>query len=201
MPYICKNLFVAIVFAFTLFACVDESQVDVPLEGTPYFDLKGLVEEQILLLDSLNPEVEMLATISGKEDELTLRKDSAGWAETLKLYVEADLNKPVLQDQYVVIDSVIQKSNMSLKLYQARQPDDVDIPFMKVYYQGTLSSVRRIEAFFREENPLYSTQRSMNLRFKEQDGQVLLAEYSTSGKQKMIFRDSILYQNTGRIMY
>ncbi len=182
-------------------ACIDDPQADVSLKNTPYFDLKGLINEQVKVLDSLNPQVEMQAVISGEEESQTLRKDSADWAETLKLYAEADLNKPVLRDQYIVSDSSLQGSGLRLKLYQARRPGEVDIPYMKVYYQDSLPAVRRIEAFFREENPLYSTQRNMSLRFEEQGGRVLLTGYTTLGKQKMIFRDSILYRNVGQIRY
>lgn len=182
-------------------ACVGESQVEISVDDNLYFDLKGLIDQQVSMLDSLNPRVEMQALISGKEESQVLRKDSAAWAETLKLYAEADLNKPVLRDQYVVSDSSLEDSDLQLKFYRAKRPDKVDIPYVKVFYQDSLSAVRRVEAFFREENPLYSTQRSMSLRFEEHGENVRLAEYVTTGKQKMILRDSIMYRNEGRIQY
>lgn len=182
-------------------ACVSESQVEVSVENKLYFDLKGLIERQVTLLDSLDPQVEMQALISGEEESQVLHKDSAAWAETLKLYAEADLNKPVLRDEYVVSDSSLEDSGLQLKFYQAKRPGEVDIPYMKVFYQDSITRVRRIEAFFREENPLYSTQRNMSLQFEDLAGDIRLSGYSTTGKQKMIFRDSILYRNTGQVYY
>ena len=182
-------------------SCVKEAPLDSSSEANPYFDLKGLIDRQIYLLDSINPEVNMNAVISGEKESQTLRKDSADWAETLKLYAEADLNKPVLRGQYTVTDSSLQDSDLRLKIYQAKSGAEAEIPYMKVFYQDSLSEVRRVETYFLEENLLYSTQRNMSLEFDKKDGGVLLSAYSTTGKQKMIFRDSILYQNVASLQY
>jgi len=182
-------------------ACAGDSQVEISMENTPYFDLKGLLNQQITLLDSLNPEVEIQALIGSEQAHEVMHKDSADWAETLELYADADLNKPVLRDQYLIQDSILAGSDLQVRIYRAKQPEGVDIPFMKVYYENDISRVRRVETFFRENNPLYSTQRSMALHFGSEDGLLRLMSYSTSGKQKMIFRDSVLYKTDASIRY
>jgi hypothetical protein len=181
--------------------CSGGSQVEVSMENNPYYDLKGLLDEQIAMLDSLNPEVKIQALIGNEQAEEVMRKDSADWAESLALYSEADLNKPVLRDQYSVSDSTLSGDDLQLKIYQALKPEDVDIPYMKVYYENDISRVRRIETFFREDNPLYSTQRRMTLDFENRSGDLRLLSFSTLGKQKMIFRDSIIYQTEATIRY
>jgi len=193
-------LLVSVFFAITV-ACSDESQLGSTSSNMPYFDLKGLLEQQVDMLDSLNPEVQIAALIGNERDEKVMQKDSTDWAETLKLYAEADLNKPVLRDQYLVSDSMLTETGNRLKIYQAKQPKEVDIPYMKVYYEDDLSQVRKVETLFRETNPLYSTQRQMELRFANQDGMLRLLSFSATGKQKMILRDSILYQTDATIRY
>ena len=171
------------------------------LDDTPYYDLEGLINAQVYLLDSLNPQVEMLAMISGKQETKVLRKDSAEWAEALGLYAEADLNRPVLRDQYSIKDSYANDFGWQLRTYQAIQPGDVDIPYLKVFYEDDIDNVRRVEALFREENPLYSTLRSMSIGFERRAGRVMITSYTTTGRQKMVLRDSILYQTNARIIY
>ena len=193
-------LFVIVIFATTV-ACTDDSQLSSTPSNMPYFDLKGLLEQQVDMLDSLDPEVQIEALIGNEHDEEVMQKDSADWAETLALYVEADLNKPVLRDQYLIRDSLLTGTGKRLKIYQAKQPQEVDIPYMKIYYEEDLSQVRRVETLFRENNPLYSTQRQMELRFANEGGTLRLLSFGVTGKQKMILRDSILYQTVANLRY
>jgi len=186
-----------LLFCWLMTAC-SEGTNPAQQRQTPYFDLATLVERQIARLDSLNPEVAVTARIGEQTQTQTFLKDSAGWAETLELFAEADLNKPVLIDQYLVQDSVLNDSATKMRVYRAKRPQKVDIQYLKVTYQDSLAEVRSVEALFREENPLYTTQRQMTLEFDEAE---LLQTYRTLGKQKMIFRDSVLYQTEGKLIY
>lgn len=179
----------------------EEADIETQLQATPYFDLKGVIEEQIALLDQLNPEVEITARIGNESETQSLQKDSSDWAEALKLYSDADLNKPVLRGQYVVQDSVLQDQNLRAKIYHARDKENVEIPYMKVVYKDTTANLHSVEAVFREENPLYSTYRNMVLYFENTDGNLRLVQYETQGRQKMIFRDSVVYATTGQLKY
>lgn len=178
-----------------------ESNMKSMLQATPYFDLKQVIEEQIALLDKLNPSVEITARIGNDTETKVMQKDSSDWAEALKFYADADLNKPVLRDQYIVEDSVLQDQNLQARIYHAKDKKDVEIPYMKVVFKDTTANLHSVEAIFREENPLYSTYRNMSLRFENTDGNIRLVQYETQGRQKMIFKDSVLYATTGRLQY
>lgn len=179
----------------------EEASIESQLQSTPYFDLKGIIEEQVALLDRLNPEVVITARIDDSTETQTIQKDSSAWAEALKLYSDADLNKPVLRDQYLVKDSVLEGQNLQAKIYHAKNKEEVEVPYMKVIYQDTTANVRSVEAIFREENPLYTTYRNMTLQFENTKGNLRLVQYATEGRQKMIFKDSVVYATTGKLQY
>jgi hypothetical protein len=196
------NLLSILVLTATLLSCQNEDlQIKPELNNTPYFDLKGLINRQVALLDSLQPEVTIAASIGERTDTQTLKKDSADWAESLKLYADADLNKPVLRDQYLVSDSNLVQKELQVRTYRAKDQQEVDIPFMQVIYKDSITQVREVEAVFREDNPLYTTLRQMKLYFEADGSHPRLIGYTTSGKQKMILRDSVTYQTEARIKY
>lgn len=186
----------------SLWSCQpEEMKLERQLQATPYFDLKGVIEEQVVLLDRLNPEVLVSARIDDSTETKTIQKDSSAWAEALKLYSDADLNKPVLRDQYTVQDSVLQDQNLQAKVYHAKNKEEVEIPYMKVIFKDTTANLHSVEATFREENPLYTTYRNMALHFENTEGNLRLVQYETKGTQKMIFKDSVVYATTGTLKY
>jgi hypothetical protein len=170
------------------------------MENKPYFDLAGVIEQQLMLLDSLDPQLRLTAAIGEQEESTLTRKDSASWAEMLQLYADADLNDPVLRGMYEVQDSSLENSPLRAKVFRARD-EDVEIPYMKIYFEEVPENLRYVEALFREENPLYSTRRLMRLTFHEVSGLNRLSSFSSSGKQKMIFQDSVIYHTEGEILY
>lgn len=179
----------------------EESDVESMLEATPYFDLKGVINQQITLLDKLNPQVEITASIGENTETETMQKDSTAWAEALQLYADADINKPVLRGQYIVTDSTLDGQDLQAKIYRARNEKEAEIPYMKVIYKDSTANPRYVETLFREENPLYSTYRSMSLHFEQLEGTLRLTEYESQGRQKMIFKDSVIYSTRGLLQY
>ena len=178
-----------------LTSCIQEPLSEEDRE-TPYFDLPTLVKQQVQWLDSLNPPVVIRASISGEEETETLQKDSAAWAETLALFRRSNINQPVLQGQYETTDSVLVEQNLQLRTYRS---DQAEIPYLKVYYRDTISNVSRIETAFQEDNLLYSTYREMWMTFSPYQGQPRLTAFATTGKQKMMLRDSVTYVAHGEV--
>jgi len=191
------------VVSFLLFltSCDYTSEVSKDLNQDPYFDLTSLVERQLAHLDSLRPTVEITATIDDRREVETVQKDSTDWVETLKLFREASINRPVLQGSYRVKDSSDRANGWNIRIYQARQPTSAEIPYLAVYYQDTLLDVRKIETVFQEENMLYRTERRMEMQLTSTSLGPLLTEYRSSGTQKMLFRDSVHYQLDATLKY
>ncbi|GEM_PF-1469597 len=190
-----------ILFLFSFTSCDYTNQVSEELNQEPYFDLTGLVERQLAHLDSLRPSVEITATINDQQEVEAMQKDSTDWVETLKLFSEASINRPVLQGRYQVKDSTDQANGWNIRIYRAQQPADVEIPYLAVYYQDTLQNVRKIETVFLEKNVLYRTERRMEMQLSPTELGPLLTKYQSSGTQKMIFRDSVHYRVEATLEY
>ena len=171
------------------------------LQQTPYFDVPSLVRQQVYWLDSLNPPVTLQARIGTQTEAETVRKDSAAWAETLQLFQQANINRPVLQGAYEESDSLLADQNLRLRTYRYQQSDAAEIPYLKVYYRDSLSNVYRIETAFQEDNILYSTHRNMRMTFAQYREGPRLTAFETIGKQKMMFRDSVTYVTRGEVQY
>lgn len=189
-----------LVFWVSFTGCQQEKVVN-QLQREPYFDLKGLMHEQAALLDSLNPAVKFIAKIDEKEETIITHKDSASWTASLRLFSDADINQPVLQDSYTVKDSFDNQKGLQVKLYKAKNTSKTNIPYLKVYFKDSLYHVKHIETAFKEENMLYSTQRKMSATFDLFKGTPRIVQYETFGKQKMIFRDSAFYAMQATIDY
>jgi hypothetical protein len=159
------------------------------------------MNQQIAMLDSLNPSVKIKARIKGEEESITTHKNSSAWHASLKLFSDADINQPVLQGSYVVKDTFDHDKRLKLKLYEVRENTDTSIPYLKVYYQDSINNVRRIETVYEESNMLYSTQRKMSADFDNAGGKLRLIQFDAHGRQKMLFKDSILFDLQAEIEY
>ncbi len=197
-----KNTLVGAISLFVILtACNYTAEVSGELNEEPYFDLPNLVQQQLAQINSLQPSVEIVARIGDQQESQTVKKDSADWAETLKLFSDVNINRPVLQGSYSVKDSSDQQHGWQAKVYRAKQPDKVEVPYLIVYYQGTLEKVQRIETEFREKNPLYRTSRQLTMQLEPVETGSRLVSYQSSGSQKMIFRDRVDYFLKARLLY
>lgn len=155
-----------------------------------YFDMEGLVGQQINILNELNPELKKIASINGVNEEQVSRFDSAGWASELNIFLEADINKPKLTGNYET--KVFNEDNKTIVLYKALDPGDVQVEFLKIIY--TDEKLSKIESQYIEKNMLYSTRRNLQMNFlTDKPGEPVLADYKIQGKQKMMMKDTIHY--------
>lgn len=198
-----KTITISLLFGSLLLAsgCAQESKVVSELQQKPYFDLPGLIQQQLHWLDSLNPPVVLQAQIGSEIEQETLRKDSAAWAETLQLFQQTNINRPVLQGEYEESDSVLSDQNLRVKTYRYRKSGNAEIPYLRVYYRDSLANVYRIETAFQEDNVLYSTHRAMWMTFARHQGEPRVTAFETVGKQKMMLRDSVTYIARGELQY
>lgn len=197
-----RNFFISIIGLTTILtACDYTAEVSNELDEEPYFDLPSLVQRQLAQIDSLQPSVKIVAEIGDQQESQTLEKDSADWVETLKLFSDVNINRPVLQGSYSVKDSSDQQHGWQAKVYRAKQPSKVEVPYLIVYYEDTLENVRRIETEFREKNALYRTWRQLTMQLESAEAGSRLVSYQSSGSQKMIFRDQVDYFLEAHLLY
>ncbi len=182
--------------------CTQNASVATDSAKKLYFDMPTLVRQQIYWLDSLNPPVTLRTRIGTRTETETMRKDSAAWTETLQLFQKSDINRPVLQGSYEEVDSTVaEQEGRRVRIYRAKNANQAEIPFLKVYYQDSLDNVYRVETVFQEDNVLYSTHRKMWMTFSPYQGRPRVEAFETTGKQKMMLRDSVTYAARGELRY
>ena len=170
----------------------------ISIEQLSYYDVKGLINQQIKYLGSISPEVQVIATVNGTREEQKIDKsDSIFWIRTLSLVNKADINQPALQGIYSEKDSVIHTTkDLKLKSFYPKQKQNTNVLYLNVYYDSTLSDIQYLETLVRDKNLLYVTERKMKLSFEDYQGKMRIKRYEVFGKQKIIFGDTIHFTTT-----
>ena len=157
-----------------------------------YYNLKGLMDKQVELLDSIGPSLYKTATIDGVSDTITYTPDSSDWYRELEIFDEADLNKPRLSGLYEITDKNSPKSHEVI--YVSKDPRSTLIDSLVVSTVSGNKKLMKIHAFYNTGNFFYSSSQQFRLNFTDLNGQLLLERFSITGWQKMILRDTTRYQ-------
>jgi len=179
----------------TIYSCSGSSEISSE-KLKPYFDLVGLIDSQILLMDSIHPEIQKKAFINGEEETNRLKPDSSQWANELNIFKNADINKSVLFGQYNIKDLPSEPtSNLKIRIYEAKNPREVNVNYLKIYFLNEIQNVRKIEASVSEINPLFKGNLKLQLNLTE-DGyrNLRLKSYLIEGEQKMLLMDTVNYK-------
>jgi hypothetical protein len=164
-----------------------------------YFD--SLIEAQVTYLSVARASVTKMAIMNGKEDQSTFTPDSTLWQGELDVFRQLSLfERPAYRDAYRREDGVHDiKSNLVIRWYKATR--NIPIPEIKFYYYKQFKNLKKVEAFYQQENALYATTRKLVLDFEEVDGQPVLNAYSIHGIQKMVLSDSVKFLIQSNISY
>ncbi len=153
-------------------------------------------------LDSVDARVKKIAFIEGKQDSILFTPDSSGWAQELKLFLEAGINKPVLRNQYDISDTAALNSNLSIRKYEYIGDSKSAVEYMHVYYLDSLPYVKMVEARYRENNLLYKSGRKIRMNFDDNGGLIArLESFAVEGFQKMIFKDTVTFAIKAGVVY
>ena len=157
-----------------------------------YFDVKGLLTQQVAQLTQRRAAVAKRVSLRGASPE-TVRVSAVKWADELQIFFQADINKSALRGAYAV-DSVLLPGGLLRRTY-TRRPGQPNAPVarLQVVQQGPV--VQEIRAVVEQENALFSAQKQLRLTLH--DGQ--LRSYEVTGTQKLIFFDALRYAAAGQV--
>lgn len=189
------RLFLSSLLLLLLSACSLEEKVE---EEALYYDLQAILQDVQAKLQ--NQEVQLRKEVYFRENasDTVLLLDSAALKQELDVFREADINRPVLRGRYQV-DS-LQEGELLKVLYVAEAPEDMEIDTLEVWLSEAKQPVQ-IKAFFSDKNPLYQSERELKLWFLEKEGPPVPKAYQISGRQHMIFQDTVRYQVAARFQY
>ncbi|WP_051718399.1 hypothetical protein [Hymenobacter sp. IS2118] len=175
-----------------LAGCGDAAPAAPAARAPLYFDVKGLVNEQIEALAQRQAAVTKRVSLRGNPVE-TVRVPTVKWADELQIFLQADINKAALRGAYAV-DSVLLPGGQLRRTYTrlAGQPN-APVSRLTVVQQGP--QAQEIAATIVQSNPLFSAQKE--LRFRLQNGQ--LRTYEVTGTQKLVLFDTLHYTAAGRV--
>ena len=167
----------------------------------PYFDFDSLTSIQVVRLIEARSSVTKTTTLNAATEEVTFVPDSAGWVKELEVFRQLDVfNKPGFKGMYKITEG--EKDNQSNLLIRRYESTLAHAPVTSVvfYYQQEFTRLYKVEAAMREENPLFTTSRVLELEFDEISGHHLLSQYKLTGVQKMVFGDSLHLSIAGSIV-
>jgi len=172
-------------------------QSNVGNQTNTFYDIEGLIDEQIKLLDSIGPSIIKKATV-GLDEEIN-RDDGADWSNELLVFRSADINKPLLRDSYEISNT--SKGNFRTTLYISKSPGETTVDKLSVQKIGNSEKAVKIHARLDSKNPLFGSAMTLEMDFQSLDGKHLLTRYASHGWQKMVSKDSTYYSIETELVY
>lgn len=139
--------------------------------------------------------------VGNKIDTIHFQPDSTALANDLDVFRQMGIfQKPAYRNSYQLEDGLKdENSNLSVRQFKAVKP--TPLPLIRFYYHEDFENLKKIEADYIEQNPLYSSSRHLVLEFEDIEAKHVLHGYSISGFQKMSLSDSTRYFISAHISY
>lgn len=165
-----------------------------------YFDIKGLIDHQVAILDSVSPLLLKTAVIDGIiEDTQFSENNFSTWTRELSIFKSADINKPMLADSYDISESKI--SGIKTITYLSRYSNETQVDSLALRFAGSSKNPSAIHSRIAGKNALFGSEKTIDLTFEIVNGQHLLSNFIIEGWQKMISQDSSSYKIEGTLKY
>ncbi|MCK5702273.1 MAG: hypothetical protein KAI29_14005 [Cyclobacteriaceae bacterium] len=160
--------------------------------ASTFFDIAGLIDNQVQLLDSIGPSLLKKAIIDGVEENTHFTpSDDDVWAKELMIFKSADINKPTLADIYETKETRI--SGSKIIIYKSKYPETTQVDSLAISFSTSKNKPLTIHARLVSSNTLFESEKTLELAFKAVSGQIILSKYKIEGWQKMISKDSTIY--------
>jgi len=165
-----------------------------------FYDINGLIDEQIKLLDSVSPSILKKAIIDGEEAVTELKHlDSAGWSKELIVFKSADINRSILSDSYTISES--SNTEIQILTYHSKYKEKTQVEELSIHLNKENHKPLTIHAVLDNSNELFKSAKTLELHFKEINDLPLITRYKISGWQKMISKDSTSYLIVSELIY
>lgn len=157
-----------------------------------YFDVKGLLDQQIRQLDQAHTATLKRVSVRGSATE-TVRVPAVKWADELQLFFQADINKAALRGIYTV-DSARLPDGRLRRTY-TRLPGHDIAPVSRLAVLSAGVAAEEIMADVDQKNALFSARKHLRLDLR----QGRLTTYTVQGTQKLVLFDTLRYAAAGQV--
>ena len=160
--------------------------------GPLYFDVKGLLDQQIKQLDQVRAATLKRVRVRGGALE-TVRVPAVKWNDELQLFFQADINKAALRGAYAV-DSARLPDGRLRRTYTRRPGHDI-APVTRLEVLGPSAAPEEITADVEQQNALFTARKHLRLDLR----QGRLTSYAVQGTQKLVLFDTLRYAAAGQV--
>ena len=174
-----KYLFISIL----LIGC---SQAETQNTTKTYFDLEGLVNQQIKTLNKTQP-LTLKNLLIGEKKE-TLNTTKIDWQKELELFLQADLNKQAYQLSY-------NKTEMpSMLVYELKKGENLPVKSLRIVFDAD-KTPQRIDALMQVSN--YQSEKTLSMDFDKSQ----LKSYHIEGWQELFVGSKKGFEVNGILTY
>jgi hypothetical protein len=176
-----KYLFISIL----LVSC---SQTETQNTIKTYFDLVGLVNHQIEILNKTQPLTHKNLLIGEKKE--TLNATKIDWQKELELFLQADINKQSYQLSYNKTETP------NTLIYELKKGENLPVKTLKIIFDKD-KSPQRIDALMQTNNYLYQSEKTLSMDFDKSQ----LKSYHIEGWQELFIGSKKGFEVTGILAY
>lgn len=181
--------------ATMIWSC-DQSQDLRQQKINTYYDIEGLIEEQLLWLDSVSPFLYKSGTIDGQEDTEKVQPSDSVWRQEFLVFRSMDINKPILADSYNISEE--ETATGFTSIYISKFPRATLVDSLRIDFDQNKNPLF-ISAFQHSQNPLFVSEKRLEMHFDLAGSHPLLTEFRVSGMQKMITRHRVNFDIISKI--
>ncbi|TDE11717.1 hypothetical protein [Dyadobacter psychrotolerans] len=174
--------FIILCLPFTLLSCDDaEHKKDDQVKS--FYDVRGFVEGQIILMNNERPEVSKTVSMGDEKNQVSAK--DVDWKKELELFLQADINKPAYRLSYTT-----QKPDSFTTIY-AVKPGEQQLPvhYLKVIVDSINQAPTCISAVLKSENKLYQSEKNIELNCVVNNTGSRIVSYKITGYQKLATMD------------
>jgi len=140
--------------------------------------LDAVFDEQVKLLESLNPPVRKTVLTAGGEETQVFR--DIDWQKELAAFRLADLSKPGLRGAYAVRETA-----PNVRVFRVKPGEKGEVQELRVEFTAD-NRVKSILTLVNDKNYLYHTRRTLRVEFAPQGDHWLIRRYQIDGFQKLL---------------
>ena len=189
-----------VIFSLCLSSLLIACQGVEPQENDDYFDVLGLLDKQYELLKINTVSLTKEAIIDLDTAVTSFVPDTTQWKNELGIFRRLDINKPKWRGQYVISEAEDQFSNLTIRTYTTNNAE-AEVKYLKLYYLANIADLRRIEASWQENNPVYTSERYLTLYFEDISNKIVLSAYEVRGSQKMMLQKKVPFSIKSMLDY
>ncbi len=187
-----KKILFCCLIAGSFTACDDPSVQRSPLAGL-FVDAESLMDIQVRLLDSLQPEVSKTIVINAQAQDHTTQ--DINWEKELAIFKELNISKPGLQSSYTV-----SSPSPKVRVYTLKPEEHANVQWLKVTFASDTAQIQTIEGLTKRTNYLYQSEKLLHVSFRPTTQRVVqLVSYQIESRKKILFGEEEKLKIQGKL--